>query len=85
MEGVVIGHEENKLDPSRFYNVKVVLGLENRITKLISILPFKTATEKETRAVYLHAFDAKKGSWSKLNGEYDEEGNFRLLVSAPKN
>ena len=80
VDGAVIAHEENKLDSMRFYNFKVVLGIGEKISKLISILPFKASADKETRAVYLHAYDKKQGSWAKVNGEYDEEGNFRLLV-----
>ena len=85
VEGVVINQETSKLDPLRFYNFKVTLGSTNKIFKLISVLPFKSSTEKETRAVYLHAWDGAKGCWTKCDGAYDENGKFCLLIKGEKN
>ena len=81
--GIVINQVDNALDVNRFCNIKVILGKENRASKLISVLPFAQANiaEKESKvSVFLHAWDPDKGSWQKLCGEHDDEGKFRLLM-----
>jgi len=82
VNGVVINQVDNNLDVNRFYNIKVMFGKDaNKVSRIITILPFKPTVEtKEGKVVYLHAYDRDKATWQKVNGEYDEKGNFRLLI-----
>ena len=81
---VVIGGETAEKIESGVEKIEGFIKVANDLLPIIAGAAEKigeaTGNEKEGKNVYLHAYDAKKGQWQKVSGEYDGNGNFCLLV-----
>lgn len=82
-DGIIISHEENNLDSAKQYEIRVVLGRNDKIQKNITVLPttsIKINTQKQSG---IEAWDDKNKRFEKLYGEW-VENRFVLLTKEAK-